>query len=138
MVVRQGWYVWLQIGSDWPQMGQIRGFFRSDFSALGAGAPNALESDLKKPRICPIWGQSHPLWSQTYHLCIKLTSLGSHCPDPPPWGENMTAVLELAEIGSYMSQMGPVPTGNCGRDFGNVRKIAIFGNFLAFWQFGNF
>ena len=32
-----------------------------------AGAPNALKSDLKKPRICPIWGQSDPLWSQTYH-----------------------------------------------------------------------
>ena len=29
-------------------MGQIRGFFRSDFSAFGAGAPNALKSDLKK------------------------------------------------------------------------------------------
>ena len=27
----------------------------------------ALKSDLKKPRICPIWGQSDPLWSQTYH-----------------------------------------------------------------------
>ena len=22
----------------------------------------------EKPRICPIWGQSDPLWSQTYHL----------------------------------------------------------------------
>ena len=31
------------------------------------GAPNALKSDLKKPRICPIWSQSDPLWSQTYH-----------------------------------------------------------------------
>ena len=29
-------------------MGQIRGFSRSDL------APNALKSDLKKPRICPI------------------------------------------------------------------------------------
>ena len=38
-------------------MGQIRGFFRSDFSAFGAPAPNALKSDLKKSRICPIWGQ---------------------------------------------------------------------------------
>ena len=28
---------------------------------------NALKSDLKKPRICPISGQSDPLWSQTYH-----------------------------------------------------------------------
>ena len=50
-------------------MGQIRDFFRSDFSAFGAPAPNALKSDLKKPRICPIWGQSDPLWSQTYHPC---------------------------------------------------------------------
>ena len=32
-----------------------------------APAPNALKSDMKKPRICPIWGQSDPLWSQTYH-----------------------------------------------------------------------
>ena len=31
------------------------GFFRSDFSAFGAGALNVLKSDLKKPRICPIW-----------------------------------------------------------------------------------
>ena len=53
-----------QIG---PQMGQIRGFFRSDFIAFDAGAPNALKSDSKMPRICPIWGQSDPLWSQIYH-----------------------------------------------------------------------
>ena len=36
----------------------------------------ALKSDLKKSRICPIWGQSDPLWSQTYHpwfVCIKAT-----------------------------------------------------------------
>ena len=31
--------------------------------------PNVLISDLKKSRICPIWGQSDPLWSQTYHPC---------------------------------------------------------------------
>ena len=60
-----------------PQMGQIRGFFRSDFSTFGAGAPNALKSDLKKPRICPIWGQSEPLWSQTYHPCVR-PSLSPH------------------------------------------------------------
>ena len=34
-------------------MGQIRGFFRSDFSAFGAGAPNALKSDLKIPGFVP-------------------------------------------------------------------------------------
>ena len=34
-------------------MGQIRGFFRSDFSVFGAEAPNALKSDLKKPGFVP-------------------------------------------------------------------------------------
>ena len=53
-------------------MGQIRAFVRSDFSAFGAPAPapNALKSELKKPRICPICDQSDPLWSQTYHPCL--------------------------------------------------------------------
>ena len=48
---RSGWH------KEWSKMGQIRGFFRSGFSAFGA---NALKPDLKKPRICPIWGQSDP------------------------------------------------------------------------------
>ena len=34
--LNQGWQVWLQSGSDWPQMGQIRGFFRSDFRTFGS------------------------------------------------------------------------------------------------------
>ena len=34
-------------------MGQIRGFLRSDFSAFGAPAPNALKSVLKKPGFVP-------------------------------------------------------------------------------------
>ena len=41
--------VCLQSGSDWPQMGQIRDFFRSDFSTFW------------RPAICLIWGQSDPL-----------------------------------------------------------------------------
>ena len=52
------------VGPKWDKSGF---FFRSDFSAFDAPAPNALKSDLKKPRICPIWGQSDPLWSQSYH-----------------------------------------------------------------------
>ena len=54
-----------KVGQIGPKMGEIQEFFRSDFSAFGAPAPNALKSDLKKSRICPIWGQSDPLWSQT-------------------------------------------------------------------------
>ena len=39
-----------KVGQIRPQIGQIRGFFRSDFSAFGAPA------DLKN------WGRSDPLW----------------------------------------------------------------------------
>ena len=45
-----------KVGQIGPQIGQIRDFFRSDFSTFGTGEPNALKSDLKKPRFCPIWG----------------------------------------------------------------------------------
>ena len=34
--------IWTQNGLDWPQMGQIRNFFRTDFSTLW------LNSDLEK------------------------------------------------------------------------------------------
>ena len=30
----------IQISSDWPQMGQIRDIFRSDFSTFGSTEPN--------------------------------------------------------------------------------------------------
>ena len=46
--------------SDCSQMGQIRDFFRST-------SQNVLKSNLKRSLICPICGQSDPLWSQTYH-----------------------------------------------------------------------
>ena len=59
----------LQSGSDWPQMEHIRDFFRSDFSTFWLGQ-NVLKSDLKKSRICLIWGAnlvSDPPWSQIRH-----------------------------------------------------------------------
>ena len=43
------------------------GLFQIRFQCIWRPAPNALKSDLIKSRICPIWGQSDPLWSQTYH-----------------------------------------------------------------------
>ena len=84
--------VWLQSGSDWPQMGEIWGFLRSDFSAFGAGAPNALKSDLRKPRICPIWGQSDPLWSQTYHPWVEPSG---RCGE----SSKLRGVVHLQEVG---------------------------------------
>ena len=43
-------YKVVQIGPKWDKSGA---FFRSDFSAFGAPAPNVLKSDLKKPGFVP-------------------------------------------------------------------------------------
>ena len=40
-----------QIGSDWPQMGQIREIFRSDSVHFGAPRQNVLKLILKNPRL---------------------------------------------------------------------------------------
>ena len=44
-----------QIGPKWDKSG--------DFS-------DQISVHLARGRICPIWGQSDPLWSQIYHPCI--------------------------------------------------------------------
>ena len=44
------------------------GLFQIRFQCIWRPAPNALKSDRKKPRICPIWGQ----FDQTYHPWIIL------------------------------------------------------------------
>ena len=46
----------IQIGLDWPQMGQICDFLRSLVK------PKCTETDLKKSQICPILCQSDPIW----------------------------------------------------------------------------
>ena len=40
------------------------GLFQIRFQCIWRGG-------LKKPRICPILGQSDPLWSKTYHPCLS-------------------------------------------------------------------
>ena len=46
-----------KVGQIGHQIRQIRGFLDQISVHLSPpGAPNALKSDLKKPRICPIWG----------------------------------------------------------------------------------
>ena len=51
-------------GSNWPQMGQIRGFFQIRFSTF-ARQMYWIWSE-KNPRICPIWGQFDPLLIQIW------------------------------------------------------------------------
>ena len=69
----RGCQILARIGSDRTQMGQIRGFFKTDYQSILAGRQNDLKTDMKKSRICPIWGQTDTLWSQTYHPCSVLT-----------------------------------------------------------------
>ena len=59
-----GYQIWTQNGSNWPQMVQIRDFCISIFTTFWLLCQNVLKSDLKKFRICPIWGQSDPFWVQ--------------------------------------------------------------------------
>ena len=71
--VIQGCKVWLQSGSDWPQMEQIRDFLRLYFSAFGSYSKNVLKyHHLKMSRIiCPIYDQSDLLCNQTWHPSIR-------------------------------------------------------------------
>ena len=50
-----------QIGPKWDKSGAFSDQISVHFGSI------ELKSDLKKSRICPIWGQSDLLWSQTYH-----------------------------------------------------------------------
>ena len=67
-----GCQVWFQSGSDWPQMGQIWGFFRSDFSAFGAN----LTHFGAKPTIPDFFPFSHlssfPLLFNPFFIIIIL------------------------------------------------------------------
>ena len=51
----------IQIGLDWPQMGQIWDFLRSVSVYFGAPRQNILKLILKSPRLVPFGGQSDPM-----------------------------------------------------------------------------
>ena len=50
----------IQIGSDWPQVGQIWDFLRSVSVHFDAPRQNVLKLIFKKTQICPTLGQSSP------------------------------------------------------------------------------
>ena len=56
--------------------------FRFHYVLISSSASqNVLKFDMKKPRICPIWGHSDPLCSQTWHpwlgFCAEATMRSS-------------------------------------------------------------
>ena len=71
VVIRISWPGMVGLSPKWLRLapnGTNPGLFQM--------ATNALKSDLKKSRICLIWGQSDPLWSQTYHLVARDVTVG--------------------------------------------------------------
>ena len=53
----QGGRIWAQVGQIGPKWEKSGTIFRLDFSTCW-------QSNRKKSRICPIYGQSEPLWFQ--------------------------------------------------------------------------
>ena len=61
----RGGQIWVQSGSDWPQMGHIRDFFISDFSTFWRGAPKCTEIWYEKNLgFVSFWGQFDLFWWQ--------------------------------------------------------------------------
>ena len=65
------------LAPNWVRLvpnGTNPGLFQIRFQYIWLYEPNVLKCDLKKSWICPILGQSEPIWSQTYHPCMTVTS----------------------------------------------------------------
>ena len=64
----------------------------------GTIEPNVLKSDMKKFRICPIWGQSDPLWSQTYLPWSVHRFMSSYLRNVGQWREEAALSIRLSPI----------------------------------------
>ena len=88
--IQHQWQTWPQTWPDWTQMGQITHFFTSDFTTW------------KTPRICPIWGQSEPLWAQIWSRVSKGQDTG--CLILIPWKIQISLIcLENTDFTNIMS-----------------------------------
>ena len=68
--------IWTQSESDWPQMGQIRGYFQIRFSTRH-GADLKKSPDLSHlGQYDQFWDQYDQFWGQIRHpLCLDMTML---------------------------------------------------------------
>ena len=85
--------------------------------------PKSTETDLKKSQICPIWGQSDPIWNQPWHPlcvfrsracvagCLEMTSLASTRPVLVSSTKN-SATMRWASWPSIASA-SPWPCSSC-------------------------
>ena len=68
-----------KMGQIGPQIGQIRDFFRSDFSTFGSSSQMYWNLIWKSPGFVQFGVQSNLLWSQTYHPCTQDTGMWFVC-----------------------------------------------------------
>ena len=106
---------------------------------------NALKSDLKKPGICPIRGQSDPLWSQTYHpRCVSSAPLCSPLSHHYPSPHHHQRLIDLQTVVKAWRQK-LMSVQICSRWQTNIEDIITFpgqflitvlyhGNYLLFLQ----
>ena len=62
-----------------PPNGTNLGLFKISFSTCWRPAPKCTESDLKKSHICPIWGQSDPIWMANLKSVMRIDGPGCFC-----------------------------------------------------------
>ena len=64
-----------KVGQIGPQIGQIRDFFRSDYSTFGSMSQMYWNLIWKSPGFVQFGVQSDPLWSLTYYPCVRLKQI---------------------------------------------------------------
>ena len=67
----------IQIGSDWPQMGQFWDFLRSVSVHFSAGRQNVLKLILKSPRFVPFVANLTQFVWQMFYSCVAHTMMSS-------------------------------------------------------------
>ena len=55
-----------QLGSKWVKSWTFQDQFSVHFGSVSSVSQNEQKTDLKKSHICPIWGQSAPIWCRIW------------------------------------------------------------------------
>ena len=70
--LQQGCRIWHPNWVTLASNGINVGLFKISFSTFWIAEPKCTETDLKKSQICPIWGQSDPIWMPKSKNVLKL------------------------------------------------------------------
>ena len=87
------------------------GLFQIRFQCIWRRVPNALKSDLKKSRICPIWGPIWPTLEPNLPFLDGRYRFTSNCSllseNRLRWEEEEGRVAGMSNLASKLGQIGP-------------------------------